>query len=233
MSSPGQRRDQAHHRARDPPGGGQVFRRGDELVSRFQFVADHSTTYEVKRLCELVEVERSSYYAWKAAASAHEERAAADARFAIRIRAVHKEDKTCGPPRITAELNDGVSPDQRVNHKRVARVMREHSIVGYRCRRKVRTTIPNLRIRRCPTCSTGTSPHRPRTSVNRGSRTSRDEACRQNGAHHRGFAGPRSRRSPAARAQRGQAARGCVDGRGLGRTRPMSIPSTWPTLMPL
>jgi hypothetical protein len=40
-------------------------------VSRFQFVADHSTTYEVKRLCELVEVERSSYYAWKAAASAH------------------------------------------------------------------------------------------------------------------------------------------------------------------
>ncbi len=77
-------------------------------MSRFQFVADHSTTYEVKRLCELVEVERSSYYAWKAAASAHEERAAADARLAMRIRAVHKEDKTCGAPRITAELNDGL-----------------------------------------------------------------------------------------------------------------------------
>jgi transposase InsO family protein len=119
-------------------------------VSRFQFVADHSTTYEVKRLCELVEVERSSCYAWKAAASAHEERATADARLAMRIRAVHKEDKTCGAPRITAELNDGVSPDQRVNHKRVARVMREHGIVGYRRRRKVRTTIPEPADQKVP-----------------------------------------------------------------------------------
>ena len=35
-------------------------------MSRFQFVADNSATFEVKRLCELVEIERSSYYAWKA-----------------------------------------------------------------------------------------------------------------------------------------------------------------------
>lgn len=95
----------------------------------------------MKRLCELVEVERSSYYAWKAAASAREERAAADARLAMRIRAVHKEDKTCGAPRITAELNDGVSPDQRVNHKRVARVMREHDIVGFTIRSSLRSPI--------------------------------------------------------------------------------------------
>ena len=33
-------------------------------MSRFQFVADNSATFEVKRLCELVEIERSSYYAW-------------------------------------------------------------------------------------------------------------------------------------------------------------------------
>ncbi|VFA88819.1 Uncharacterised protein [Gordonia paraffinivorans] len=37
-------------------------------MSRFQFVADNSTTFEVKRLCELVEIERSSYYAWVKAA---------------------------------------------------------------------------------------------------------------------------------------------------------------------
>lgn len=36
-------------------------------MSRFQFVEDHQDTYEVKRLCELVEVARSSYYAWRAA----------------------------------------------------------------------------------------------------------------------------------------------------------------------
>jgi transposase len=40
------RDDEADHRAGDPPAGGQVFRRGDALVSRFQFVADNSATFE-------------------------------------------------------------------------------------------------------------------------------------------------------------------------------------------
>jgi transposase InsO family protein len=111
-------------------------------VTRFQFVADHSDAFEVKRLCELVEIERSSFYAWKATAPARAARAAADADLVGRIRVVHEEDKTCGAPRITAELNDGAGPDERVNHKRVARVMREHGIRGYTKRRRVRTTVP-------------------------------------------------------------------------------------------
>ena len=48
-------------------------------MSRFQFVADNSATFEVKRLCALVEIERSSYYAWLNAAPARAERARADA----------------------------------------------------------------------------------------------------------------------------------------------------------
>jgi transposase InsO family protein len=119
-------------------------------VSRFQFVADHSDAFEVKRLCELVEVTRSSFYAWQAAAPLRAARAAADAQLAERIRAVHEEDKTCGAPRITAELNDGTGPGERVNHKRVARVMREHGIRGYTKRRRVRTTIPEPSGHRVP-----------------------------------------------------------------------------------
>jgi transposase InsO family protein len=115
-------------------------------VSRFQFVADHSTTsclgWSVKRLCELVDVERSSYYAWLKAAPAREARAAADAQLARRILAVHGQDNTCGAPRITAELNDGAPAGAKVNHKRVARVMREHGIRGYQRKRRVKTTIP-------------------------------------------------------------------------------------------
>ena len=111
-------------------------------MSRFQFVADNSATFEVKRLCELVEIERSSYYAWLKAAPAREERARADAELAERIRAVHAEDNTCGAPRITAELNDNTPAGERVNHKRVARVMRAEGIRGYVKRRRVRTTIP-------------------------------------------------------------------------------------------
>lgn len=111
-------------------------------MSRFQFVADNSATFEVKRLCELVDIERSSYYAWKAGAPGRAERAARDATLADRIRKVHDEDTTYGAPRITAELNDGVPPNQRVNHKRVARVMRLVGLAGYVKKRRVRTTIP-------------------------------------------------------------------------------------------
>jgi len=111
-------------------------------VSRFQFVEEYRSTFTVKRLCELVEIERSSYYAWRAAAPARQARADADAELAERIRQVHKQDNTVGAPRMTAELNDGVPDAERVNHKRVARVMREHGIHGYRKRRRVRTTVP-------------------------------------------------------------------------------------------
>ena len=111
-------------------------------MSRFQFVADHSTTYPVKRLCQLVEIDRSSYYAWKAGAAGRAVRAAADAALTARIRAIHELDNTVGAPRLTAELNDGAPAGERVNHKRVARVMRAAGIAGYVRMRRVRTTIP-------------------------------------------------------------------------------------------
>lgn len=119
-------------------------------MTRFHFVADHSDTYEVKRLCELVEIERSSYYAWRSAEPTRAARAEADAQLAARIRVIHTEDNTYGAPRITAELNDGVSVDEKINHKRVARVMRENGIVGYRRRRRVTTTIPEPADQKVP-----------------------------------------------------------------------------------
>jgi HTH-like domain len=111
-------------------------------VSRFQFVADHRHAFEVKRRCEIVQVARSSFYAWQHAAPTRTARAAADAELADRIRTIHDQDRTQGAPRITAELNDGAAPGQRVNRKRVARVMRAHAMAGLRLRRRVRTTVP-------------------------------------------------------------------------------------------
>ncbi len=112
-------------------------------MTRFQFVADHRDAFEVKRLCEIVQVARSSFYAWLAAAPARAVRASADAALAQRIRAIHDTDRAQGVPRITAELNDGADPAARVNHKRVARVMRQEQIAGLRLRRRVRTTVPD------------------------------------------------------------------------------------------
>ena len=51
-------------------------------MSRFQFVADHRHAFEVKRLCEVVQVARSSFYAWLAAAPGRAARAAVDAELA-------------------------------------------------------------------------------------------------------------------------------------------------------
>ncbi|MFE3527321.1 IS3 family transposase [Streptomyces sp. NPDC059161] len=119
----------------------KYFAGGDELVNRFQFVDDHRDTFEVKRLCQVLELNRSSYYKWRAGAEARTQREAADAALATDIRAVHADsDAAYGSPRVTAELRDR---GRRVNEKRVARVMRKYGIVGIRLRRRVRTTIPD------------------------------------------------------------------------------------------
>jgi transposase InsO family protein len=111
-------------------------------VTRFQFVVDHRHAFEVKRLCQTVEIARSSFYAWEAGAPARAARQASDQELAERIREVHATDRAYGAPRVTAELNDGLPAQMRVNHKRVARVMAENNIAGIRLRRRVRTTIP-------------------------------------------------------------------------------------------
>lgn len=119
-------------------------------MSRFQFVADHSDTFEVKWLCAVLEIARSSFYAWLGAADTRAARIAADTALQARIRSVHTEDNTYGAPRITAELNDGAPDGQRVNHKRVARVMRTAGIAGYRRRRRVKTTVADPANQKVP-----------------------------------------------------------------------------------
>lgn len=119
-------------------------------MSRFQFVADHLHTFEVKWLCAVVEVARSSFYAWLAAVGSRAARQAADQELEARIRTVHDRDNTYGAPRITAELNDGTPKGERVNHKRVARVMRAAGIAGYRRRRRVKTTVADPANQKVP-----------------------------------------------------------------------------------
>ncbi len=119
-------------------------------MSRFQFVADHRNAFEVKWLCAVMEIARSSFYAWCAAAENRAARVAADQALQSRIRAVHDEDNAYGAPRNTAELNDGAPEDERVNHKRVARVMRGAGIVGYRRKRRVKTTVPDPANQKVP-----------------------------------------------------------------------------------
>ncbi|MGV4985751.1 IS3 family transposase [Streptomyces sp. NRAIS4] len=112
----------------------------DQLVrSRFQFVEDHRDAFGVKRLCQVLSVNRTGYYKWLAGRHARAARQRDDQLLAERIRQVHADSGGAyGSPRVTAELRDaGVL----VNEKRVARVMREYAITGIRLRRRVRTTV--------------------------------------------------------------------------------------------
>ncbi|MET9772621.1 IS3 family transposase [Streptomyces sp. NPDC006415] len=118
----------------------KYFRRDELVTSRFQFVDDHRATYEVKRLCQVLDVNRSSYYKWLAGAEARAGRTREDRVLAEEIRRVHGESGGAyGSPRVTAELRE---KGHVVNEKRVARIMRTFSITGIRLRKRVRTTVP-------------------------------------------------------------------------------------------
>ncbi|KSZ55910.1 integrase, partial [Rhodococcus pyridinivorans KG-16] len=90
---------------------------------RFRFVDDHRDTHEVKRMCTVLGIHRSSYYKWRAGKAARLARQQADAALVDRIRAHHQEwDHTLGYRRMTAELADDDAVPGTVNHKRVARL---------------------------------------------------------------------------------------------------------------
>jgi hypothetical protein len=133
-------------------------------VSRFQFVADHRDAFEVKWLCAVMQIARSSFYAWLAGAHGRAARQSADEALVANVSAWCMTRTTpTGPPRITAELNDGVPEDDRVNHKRVARVMRGAGIAGYRRRRRVKTTTPDPASQKVPDLLKRGSPRRRST----------------------------------------------------------------------
>jgi transposase InsO family protein len=108
-------------------------------VSRFRFVEDHQDAYSVKRLCELVEVSRSGFYAWRdRPASRHE---AGDVELLVEIRAIHERSRgTYGAPRIEGQLRRGGRCHGR---KRVARLMRTDGLVGAHARRRWRRGRPD------------------------------------------------------------------------------------------
>jgi transposase InsO family protein len=109
------------------------------VTSRFRFISTHRAVYGVKRLCRILAVSRSGFYRWTSSGPARQQQAAAEDELADRIAVVHAgSGGSYGSPRVTVELRaQGV----RVNHKRVARVMRQRGIVGRHLRRRKRTTL--------------------------------------------------------------------------------------------
>jgi transposase InsO family protein len=94
--------------------------------------------YGIKRLCRVLNVSRSGFYAWLAGATGRAARAIQEERLVEQIRKIHTDTHaTYGSPRITVELR---AQGRIVNHQRVERLMRQHGLVGRHLRRRHATT---------------------------------------------------------------------------------------------
>lgn len=104
---------------------------------RYRFVAAERAAFPVRRLCRLVGVAASGFYAWLRRAPGR--RREDDQRLSERIRQIFTDSRqTYGSPRVHAELR---AEGLRIGRKRVARLMREGGLAVVVRRRGVpRTT---------------------------------------------------------------------------------------------
>ncbi len=106
---------------------------------RFALIDAEKAHYPVDVLCEVLEVSRSGYYAWRRRPAPA--RAKEDEKLGVEIVAAHRRSRgTYGSPRVHADLR---AKGLRVGKKRVARLMRDKGIAAKRKRRFRRTTDSN------------------------------------------------------------------------------------------
>ena len=99
----------------------------------------NQAVHPVRRMCRLLDVSPSGFYAYRDRAPS--KRAVANADLLERIRVFHTaSDGTYGAVRVREDLLEQ-RPEQRVGRHRVARLMRLHGLAGVTRRRDRKTTI--------------------------------------------------------------------------------------------
>jgi putative transposase len=105
-------------------------------VSAFRLIEAEKATHSVPKLCTLLGVSCSGYYAWRRRPLS--ERARFDAVLSEKIEMIHRNSRaTYGASRIHAELR---AIDIRCGKKRVARLLRHASLRGCLRGRRMRLT---------------------------------------------------------------------------------------------
>jgi transposase InsO family protein len=102
---------------------------------KFAFIDAEKAFHPVSKLCRLLRVSRSGFYAWRDREPS--KRACEDERLSVLVRASHEKGRrTYGSPRIHRDLRkQGI----RIGRKRVIRLMQRESLVA-RVRRRYRVT---------------------------------------------------------------------------------------------
>ena len=106
---------------------------------RFQFIADHRTEFSVRRMCAVLDVSPSGYYAWRDRPPSAREMA--NQGLLREIEAVFEESReTFGSPRVYRELN---RRRMQCSENRIARLMRLRGLKAKQTRRYRTTTRRN------------------------------------------------------------------------------------------
>jgi putative transposase len=106
---------------------------------KYRFIEKHQDKYSVGRVCALLGVSRSGYYAWKNRKPSQREQI--NQALIDHIRRIHKMSRRAyGSPRVYAQLK---KQGYTCNQKTVARLMRQDGLKGQRKYRKVITTNSN------------------------------------------------------------------------------------------
>ena len=106
---------------------------------KFQFIRDQGEGFQIRRMCRVLEVSTSGYYAWLNRPESS--RARENRRLVVEIKAIHKENRgVYGSPRIQAELKDR---EIHVSENRVARLMRDNGIAAKQKKKYKATTDSN------------------------------------------------------------------------------------------
>lgn len=105
-------------------------------MSAFRLIEAEKASYSIPRLCRILGVSRSGYYAWRRRPPS--ERACFDAVLSEKIETIHRNSRaTYGAPRVHVELRSiGIC----CARKRVARLMRQAKLRGCLRGRRMRTT---------------------------------------------------------------------------------------------
>ena len=103
---------------------------------RFTFIDAAKAEFPIQRLCQVLEVSQSGYFAWRSRPACQRQRD--DLVLLAHVRSAFRESKgTYGSPRMTRELQDQGLP---IGRRRTARLMRENGLKARQKRRFKRTT---------------------------------------------------------------------------------------------
>ena len=95
----------------------------------YAFIADRCCDIPVEAACRAMKVSKSAFYAWRHLQANPTARMLADRDLGDLVVKIHDQSfGTYGWRRVTAELRLGLG--RGVNHKRVARMMRERGLQG-------------------------------------------------------------------------------------------------------